>query len=341
MVAGLRDNRIVFFGELLVRLSAPDRMLLKQAKSLDIHIGGAEANVAVGLASLGHQTAVVSVLPDNALGQAALASIRAHGVDCSFITMRPGRMGLYFLEQGAGARASSITYDRRGSSFANATVQDFDWSHMLEGATRLHLSGITPALGPQSAAAALAAAKAAKRLGVPISFDGNYRETLWAEWDGDPKSRLHELISYADILFGNYRDISLVLGKSFSGDGTIRRREAAEAAFSAFPQLAVIASTSRQVQSADCHRIAARIDTRTDFSQTEETVVDGIVDRIGAGDAFAVGVLHAMLNGGGIDEMARTGLSLTCLKHTLPGDASLFRQADVDAFSSKNVDVRR
>jgi 2-dehydro-3-deoxygluconokinase len=347
MVAGLRGNRIVFFGELLIRLSPPNRALLQQARSLDVHVGGAEANVAVGLANLGHETAMVSVIPDNALGRAALSAIRAQGVDCRSVQTlegrdgRRGRMGLYFLEQGAGARASEIVYDRRGSAFAFATEKDFDWPALLSGSTRLHLSGITPALGPESARAALTAAQCAKSLGVPISFDGNFRETLWREWDGNPKLILAELFSYADILFGNHRDISLVLGKTFSGDGPARRREAAMAAFAAFSHLNMIASTSRDVQSADCHRISARIDTRAGFAQTDDVAVEGIVDRIGAGDAFAAGVLHAMFSGGDIEQMATTGLALTCLKHTLPGDASLFRQSDIDAFHASNMDVRR
>jgi 2-dehydro-3-deoxygluconokinase len=334
-------NRIVFFGELLVRLSAPERALLMQSRQLNINIGGAEANVAVGLASLGHETAMVSVIPNNALGRAALSQLRSNGVDCRSVKVSRGRMGLYFLEQGAGARATEIIYDRQGSCFANARVDDFDWDYLLSGATRLHLSGITPALGLPSAALAISAAKAAKRLVVPVSFDGNYRASLWAEWESDPKTILYELISHADILFGNYRDISLVLGKHFSAEGAERRREAASAAFKAFPALNFIASTSRHIVSTDCHHIAARVDARTNFAQTDEMIVDGIVDRIGAGDAFAAGVLHAMLTGGNSDDMAQMGLALTCLKHTLPGDASLFRQSDIDAFNVSNLDVRR
>ena len=334
-------GRIVAFGELLIRLTAPGRELLMQSPALSLCVGGAEANVAIGLSNLGHATAVVSAAPDNLLGRGAVASVRGQGVDCSSVQFRAGRMGLYFLSVGAGLRASEIVYDRTGSSFAQTPADAFDWDSILAGAGLLHLSGITPALGPESAKSTLTAARAAKRLGVPISFDGNYRAMLWESWDSDPKAILAELIGMADILFGNHRDIGLVLGQAFSGDGADRRREAADAAFAAFAGLKIIASTARHVVDADCHRIAARVDTRAGAAQTDEVAVSGIVDRIGAGDAFAAGVLHAHLRGGDTDAMAQTGLALTCLKHSLPGDASLFHQSDIDAFNAGGLDVRR
>ncbi|MFN3619556.1 PfkB family carbohydrate kinase [Sphingorhabdus sp.] len=334
-------KQIVFFGELLIRLTAPGREILMQSPGFNVHVGGAEANVAVGLAHLGHDTAMVSAIPDNALGRGAVSAIRAHNVDCTNVQTCDGRMGLYFLAQGAGLRASEIVYDRLGSSFARTKAEDFDWDALLANAGMLHLSGITPALGPQSAKAALAAAKTAARLGVPISFDGNYRALLWERWDSNPRAILSELIGLADILFGNHRDISLVLGKDFSGDGADRRREAALAAFGAFPALKLIASTARHLVSADYHQLSARVDMRDSFAQTADVDVTGIIDRIGAGDAFAAGVLHAHFAGGDAELMANTGLALTSLKHSLPGDASLFGQADIDAFVDGNLDVRR
>ncbi|WP_295445244.1 sugar kinase [Sphingorhabdus sp. EL138] len=332
---------IVFFGELLIRLSAPSNELLMQSSSLNLHVGGAEANVAIGLANLGYECRMVSVVPDNALGRGAVSAVLKHGVDCSGVAKVSGRMGLYFLAVGAGLRASEIVYDRAGSSFAQARADDFDWDTHLAGAGLLHLSGITPALGMQSSEAALAAAQAAKRLGVPISFDGNYRAMLWEAWDSDPRAVLSKLIGMTDILFGNHSDLSLVLGKNFLGEGAERRREAAEAGLAAFPGLKLIASTARRTVSADYHRIAARVDLRDSGHQTDEIDVSGIVDRIGAGDAFAAGVLHAHLGGGDAKAMAQTGLALACLKHSLPGDASLFQQVDIDAFNKGGLDVRR
>lgn len=335
------SGRLVFFGELLIRLTAPGNELLMQSPSLTLHVGGAEANVAIGLAHLGHDCAMVSRIPANALGRGAVAAVRGAGVDCTAVAPYPGRMGLYFLSVGAGLRASEIVYDRAGSSFAATGPGDYDFDRLLAGASLLHLSGITPALGPRSAEAALAAARAAKRLGIPVSFDGNYRAMLWEAWDSDPRAILSELIGSADILFGNHRDLSLVLGREFSGDGEGRRREAAEAGFAAFPDLKLIASTARHTVTADHHRIAARVDLRETCHQTDEIDVTGIVDRIGAGDAFAAGVLHAHLSGGDAQAMAASGLALTCLKHSLPGDASRFGQADIDAFHAGGLDVRR
>jgi len=334
-------ERILCFGELLLRLTAPGRELLLQSGRLDVHVGGAEANVAVGLARLGHGTAMVGRMPANALGDAAAGALRRFGVDTAGLGTGEGRMGLYFLSPGAGLRPSDIVYDREGSAFALAGPEDFDWDTLLDGADLLHLSGITPALGPRSAEAAKAAARAAKAKGVPVSFDGNYRAQLWSRWDSDPAAILTELVGQADILFGNHRDLSLLLGRDFSGDGPERRREAAEAAFEAFPGLKLIASTARHVTDADTHRIAARIDGRDGSAQTGEIVVAGIVDRIGAGDAFAAGILHGMLSGRDLDWTVHAGLALTCLKHSLPGDASLFGERDIEAFLAGELDVRR
>lgn len=334
-------GRIVCFGELLLRLTAPGRELLMQTPRLDVVVGGAEANVGIGLANLGHSVSMVSAVPDNALGRAAVQFVRSQGADTSGVQVRDGRMGLYFLTQGAGLRASDIVYDRADSAFANAPADAFDWKTLLSGASMLHLSGITPALGPATAQAALQAARAARELGVAISFDGNYRARLWEAWDSDPRAVLTELVSLADTMFGNHRDVSLLLGKTFSGDGPDRRREAAEAAFAAFPNLKRIASTARHVDDADRHRIAARVDTPERGYQTEEVVVAGIIDRIGGGDAYAAGILHGVLSGQDLEGIVASGLALTCLKHSLPGDASLFRQADIDAFLEGGLDVRR
>jgi 2-dehydro-3-deoxygluconokinase len=334
-------TRFVAFGEIMLRLSPPGRELLLQTPKLDVWIAGAEANVASGLARLGHDVAMASAVPDNDLGRAAIAGMRANGVDCSGISFSGERMGLYFVTSGAGMRATDVVYDRAGSSFAEAPASAWDWDRLLAGADRLHLSGITPALGPIPAEAAIAAAEAATARGVPVSFDGNYRARLWERWDSDPRSVLNRLVAHADILFGNHRDIALLLGRDFGGDGENRRQASSAAAFAAFPKLKLIASTARHVEDADRHRLSARIDGRTEYAQTEEVLLAGIVDRIGAGDAFAVGVLHALRCGGDMAAAARTGLALTALKHSLPGDASLFRQADIDAYLAGGLDVRR
>lgn len=333
--------RIACFGELLLRMTAPGRELLLQTPRLDVHVGGAEANVAIGLACLGHDTAMISRVPDNALGDSAAGHLRRWGVSTAGVAKAEGRMGLYFLSPGAGARPSDIVYDREGSAFALAGEENYDWERLLDGVGLLHLSGITPALGDGPAKAAEAAAGAARAKGIRVSFDGNYRESLWRRRGGDPRPILSSLVAGADIFFGNHRDISLLLGRDFGGDGPGRRREAAEAAFEAFPRLDLIASTARHVEDSDRHRIAARIDARDGAVQTEEVEVTGIVDRIGAGDAFAAGILHGMVSGRDIDWTVHAGLALACLKHSLPGDSSLFGPRDIEAFIAGERDVRR
>ena len=335
------QSRIVTFGEIMLRLSPPGRALLVQADALDLWVAGAEANVATQLACLGHDAALVSALPPGPLGDRALAGLRAHGVDVAHVVRRPGRMGLYFVVPGAGMRATDVIYDRAGSSFATAPADGWAWREALAGADRLHLSGITPALGPQGTAAALAAAEAARARGVPVSFDGNYRARLWETWDGTPRDTLTRLTEAADVLFGSHRDIALLLGRPFAGDTPEARRAAAEAAFARFPGLRAIACTIRAADHVDTQRLAARIDLRDGWVETPAVEVAGIVDRIGAGDAFAAGVLHMLAHDADTDALARTGLALAVLKHSIPGDASLFTQDDIDHYLAGGLDVRR
>ena len=207
-------------------------------------------------------------MADNALGDAGPAICGAT-VSMRRRSRPGGSDGPLFLSPGAGVRPSDIVYDRQGSSFALAAAGDFDWSALLDGADLLHVSGVTPALGRDSADAAIAAAAAARARGISVSFDTNYRSQLWGRRKIDPAAILGELVGRADILFGNHRDISLLLGRDFSGDGEKRRREAAEAAFAAFEGLKLIASTARHTVDADTHRIAARIDGRGGAVQTK------------------------------------------------------------------------
>ncbi len=332
---------VTCFGEILLRLSPPDRHLLVQAGSFDIVVGGAEANVASALAALGHAVRFAGVVSDNPLGDKALAALRGSGIDTRHVARAPGRMGLYFLEAGSGPRPAAITYDRAGSAFACAAPESIDFAEALTGAQLLHCGGITPALGPKGVALAKAAQAAARAAGVPICFDGNYRAQLWAAWDSDPASILRELVADATILIGNHRDIALLLGRPFTGEGEERRREAAEAAFDAFPNLELIASTARHLLTSDHHRISARVDARAGGVQTDEIDVTGIVDRIGTGDAFAAGVLDGWLDGGDLAVMAGRGLALAALKHSIPGDMCPVSRAMLDSFSAGADDVRR
>jgi 2-dehydro-3-deoxygluconokinase len=338
------DGRIVCFGEMLIRLSAPDCELLFQSARLNTCFAGAETNVAVSLSRLGQPASLVSVLPDNALGRAALDEVRKHGVEVSGVHFAPGRMGLYFLTPGAVLRPSDIVYDRAGSAFAEAEPDLIDWDKALDGAGLLHLSGVTPAIGPKGSAAALRAAKAAKAKGVPVSFDGNYRGKLWAAWSGDGPKILRELMECAEIAFVDDRDIALVLGRKFEAeDREARRRQGAAAAFEAFPGLKRMASTFRLAHQVDHHELSAVMFTRDGGElRTRSVPLVGIVDRIGGGDAFAAGVLHGLRTGASDQAALDFGLAAACLKHAIPGDFNLAGEADVKAFLAQDgLDVRR
>lgn len=335
-------GRIVCFGEILIRLSAPGREKLLQSNRLNICIGGAEANVAVSLARLGEDAAMVSVLPDNALGHAARDELRRHGVDISRVRWSAGRMGSYYLTNGAMQRPSDVLYDRAGSAFALAESDLIDWDAALSGARFLHISGITPALGPNGAASALAAAQAADRLNVPISMDGNYRAKLWEEWDGDSARILHDLFALATIAFADARDIALVLQRTFEGDARHQLQLAADAAFDAFPKLGRIACTRRHQSSVDHHSISAAMFTRHAAFEAKVYELSGVVDRVGAGDAFVGGMLHAMLQGMADDAALDFALAASVLKHSIPGDFNLIDAQDVHALTAgEGLHVRR
>jgi 2-dehydro-3-deoxygluconokinase len=334
----MTSGRIVCFGELLLRLSAPGRELLLQSPRFDVCIGGAEANVAVALAGFGHAAAVVSAVSSDALGRAVVAELRRRGVDASDVVEAPGRMGLYFLEVGAGVRPSQVLYDRADSAFARRAPAHWDWPRLLAGARVLHVSGVTPAVGPNGAASALAAVRAARAAGVEVVFDGNFRSKLWQAWDGDPRRILSDIIGCADTIFADHRDIGVALGRDFSDD----RGAALAAAFAAFPQLRRIVATRRVQHSVDEHELSAFMATRERTIETAGERVGGIVDRVGSGDAFAAGVLHGILSGMDDEASLAFGLAAGCLKHSVPGDFLLLPAEDVAAFArERRFDVRR
>lgn len=332
---------VVCFGELLLRLSPSSGVPLARTDSLGLAVGGAEANVATALAGLGKPTRMLSCVPDNPLGRRAISALGEAGVNTDHVSDGQGRLGLYFFEPPSGPIGGRVTYDRAGSAFASTTPADFDFSGALEGAALLHMSGITPALGPFGVELARAAMSAARDAGVPVCFDGNYRANLWDAWDSDPRAILSELVAEATVLIGNHRDISLLLGENFSGDGPDRRRAAAEAAFAAFPKLELIASTARHVDSSTAQRLAGRVDLRESHWQTDEVRIDPVVDRIGTGDAYAAGVLLRWLEAGSAQDMAKSGLALATMKHGVVGDSICVTRAELDAFDPAGSDVSR
>jgi 2-dehydro-3-deoxygluconokinase len=333
---------IACFGEIVMRVSVPRGELPLQSARFDAHVGGAEANVAVALAALGHRTAMISAVPEGQIGDAVTGELRRHGVDVAPI-LRPaaGRMGLYYHLPGGPMRPAEVIYDRAGSAFAEVAPCDWNWDHLLDGIGWLHLSGVTPALGPKSAEAALEAVVRARAAGIGVSFDGNWRGRLWERWQPDPSAILEPIVAQATLLFGNHRDAALLLGREFSGEGEDRRREAALALFDHFPKLEHIASTAREIVGPDAHRITARIDARGDQGESDPTMIAPVIDRVGTGDAFAAGVLDGLWRRKGLADAARQGLALSALKHGIHGDFAPFSRAACDGVSYAAQDISR
>lgn len=328
--------RIVCFGEIMIRLTAPAGELMLQTPGLDVTFGGAEANVAVSLARLGHDARMATVLADNALGQATLTELRRYGVDTSLTRLGAGRMGLYFVTLGAGPRPSEVLYDRADSAFARGSNK-IDWNTALKGADWLHVSGVTPALNKSSADAALAAMRAARASGVKVSFDANFRSKLWETRGDDPRPTLDKLFAEADLMFADERDIALVTGEPAANE-----EDAARIAFARYPKLERIAATERKVLSADAHELSGVTLTRAGVVRTRAHALTGIVDRIGGGDAFAAGVLHGLTSGASDQRMLDFAVAAAALKHTVRGDFNLATAADVDFYlSNSGSDVRR
>jgi 2-dehydro-3-deoxygluconokinase len=333
---------IVCFGELLVRLSSPGRELLLQSPVLQVHIGGAEANVAVSLRRLGHQTKVVSAVPDNPLGHACVAELRKHDVATTGVQFLPGRMGLYFLTHGAGHRPAEVLYDRAESSFANAK-QPFDWSALLVDAQWLHISGITPAVSDNAAESARLAMITARKAGIKISFDCNFRARLWGARATAAPTILRELASYADLLFGDQRDVAFIFGTDFTRMPKEQHAQAAAAiAFKEFPNLQWLASTVRNRETMDSQELAGLLHTRAGTHTSRFFTLSGIIDRIGSGDAFAAGVIDQILQQATPQAIAEFGCAAAALKHSIPGDFNLSSREDIQAlFTENSTDVRR
>ncbi|RDS85277.1 sugar kinase [Dyella psychrodurans] len=335
--------RIVCFGELLMRLSPPGNELPLQSPRFDARFGGAEANVAASLAILGHDSVMVSALPDNVLGHACAGELRRHGVDTRNLHVAAGRMGLYFLSPGAMHRPSEVLYDRSDSVFARAPASTYDWPRLLAGAQWLHVSGINLALGESTAQAALDAVRAAREAGLSISFDCNYRSKLWGSRVSQAPALLREIVSEADLMFGNDRDVALMLDTDFPAPEAAERfRAAADAAFAQWPRLRRLAATERFHRNVDDQDIAGFLATRERVLTSTTYTLTDIVDRIGGGDAFAAGLLHGLFLNMPEQAALDFAMAATCLKHSIPGDVNTMREADMLAFLTQSgFEVKR
>lgn len=323
-------TRIVCFGELMLRLSPPGAERFFQSPALRTWFGGSEANVAVGLAHLGTPASYVTRLPSNAVGDAALAALRAEGVDTRDILRGGPRMGIYYVESGADLRPMRVVYDRAGSAFSEIDADAIDWSAILRDADWLHLSGITPALGQGPARAALAAASVAGRVGVPVSLDLNYRPALWA--GRDPRPLVEPLAAACTLLIGNPGAFAAMLGVATpdrAGDELIL---AASRQVHERLGCARIAVTRREVRSASRHGWSTSLfDGPSGEMYTSRRYDVNVVDRVGGGDSFAAGLLHALREGRSAQAALAFATAASALKLTIPGDFNRVSAAEVDA----------
>ena len=316
--------RIACFGEVLIRLSPDGAGGQRDNPTLDLFVGGAEANVGVGLSRLGHQVRIITALPDNKLGALALDTLRNEGIDTSCIVYGPGRMGLYFAEgYGTEDRGKTI-YDREGSVFARSAADSFDFKLALDDIDLVLLGGITPALGKGPAQAALSLAKNAQINGVPVAFDCNYRPNLWAGSGRDPATVLRPIIEMTNILFGNHRDAGYLTGYRGSD-----QQAAAKSLLERFAQLDVVIGTRRAPFDEGAITVLATADRRTGASDAGPVIIRDHIGRIGSGDAFAAGLLHGLLGGQRDSQALELGLSAMRLKHATPGDMPRFTREDL------------
>jgi len=326
-------SRIAALGEIMMRLSPPGNLRFRQASSFEIHYGGSEANAAAEFAQLGHEAVFLSALPEGALGDSAIACLRGFGIDCSRIVRSGSRIGLYFLENGASVRASSVIYDRAGSAFSEAGPDSYDFEKALKGADLLHLSGISPVLSRTAYEVTLAAARAAAAAGIPVSLDLNYRSRLWENDISEKQERMRTLMQYVDILFGNPLDAARCLHYTSDAWDPASGYEGAiaEAAMNRMAKdygLRYLVASNRRSLSASDNVLSGLVSDGT-VLYTGRCHAIHIVDRVGGGDALDAGFLHGILNGWGMAEALEFGLAASALKHTIPGDISFTDEAEI------------
>ncbi len=333
--AGRPPAKIVTFGEIMLRLSPPGFERLFQSSHLHASFGGGEANVAIALAGFGLESHYVTRLPAHAVGDAAIKLLRAEGVHTAQILRGGSRLGIYFAETGASQRPSTIVYDRAHSAVSELQPGQIPWSAVLEGAGWFHCTGITPALGPGPAACTHEALQAARAAGTRVSLDLNYRRKLWSE--ADAQRVMRAIVSHADVVIANEEDIQAALGMRVSGSDAAAGTLSVEGYHTVARQIVEefgvrqVAITLRESLSAsDNGWSAALYDAASQSFHVSQRYEIRLVDRIGAGDSFAAGLIFALATGRTPEDALRFAVAASALKHTIPGDFNRVSVAEVD-----------
>ena len=314
-----------------------------QSDSFDVVYGGGEANVAVSCANYGHDAYFVTKLPEHEIGQSAVNALRKYGVMTDYIARGGDRVGIYYLETGVAMRPSKVIYDRAHSAIAEADAADFDFDRIMEGADWFHWSGITPAISDKAAELTRLACEAAKRHGVTVSVDLNFRKKLWTKEKA--QSVMKPLMKYVDVCIGNEEDAELCLGfkpdadvesghTDAEGYKEIFRRMSEEFEFS------YVISTLRESFSASHNGWKAMIYNGKEFYVSKHYDIDPIVDRVGGGDSFSGGIIHGLLTKPTQGEALEFAVAASALKHTVSGDFNLVSVAEVEALAGGDASGR-
>jgi len=336
---------IATFGEVMLRLAPPAWERLLQSPKLVATFGGGEANVAVALAQFSARSRFISVLPErNPIADAVVGELRRFGVETDHVVRAPGRLGVYFLEPGANQRPSKVFYDREYSAIALAKPGVMDWKRSLADATWFHTTGITPAISAHAAEVTLEGLRAAREMGLQTSCDLNYRKNLW-KWGKRASEVMPELLKLVDVCIANEEDCQKAINIHVDIDvesGNLEREkysELTERVLATFPNLKILAITLRESKSASHNAWSACLHTESGFLLSRKYEITHIVDRVGAGDTFAAGLIFALTHPGasgltqlgGEAEALEFAVAASCLKHSLPGDFNRFTVEEVRA----------
>lgn len=335
--------KVVTLGELMLRLSPTNNERFVQTHQFSILPGGGEANVAVSCAILGHDVYYVTKLPSHEIGTLALNALRSYGVNTQCIARGGERVGLYYAETGSAFRASKVIYDRAQSAIAQANVEDFDFDTIMHDADWFHWTGITPALSPQAARIVLQACQTAKKYGVKISVDLNYRNKLWTSQQAIQTMR--PLMQYVDVCIGNEEDAAKCLGYTVNADiqGGETQHKHYEPLLKQMMQdfgFQLVVTTLRESFSATHNGWKALLYDGQKMYYSQYYDINPITDRIGAGDAFAAGLIHGLLSQMPLQTALDFGVAASALKHTIVGDFNLSSQQEILALMNGNTNGR-
>ena len=336
-------GKIVTLGEIMLRLSPAGNYRFVQSESFQIFPGGGEANVAVSLANYGHTACFVSKLPSHEIGQIAVNALRRYGVKTEYISRGGDRVGLYYAETGASMRPSKVIYDRAHSAIAEADISDFDFDKIMEDADWFHWSGITPAISDKAAMLTRLACEAAKRNGVTVSCDLNFRKKLWTSEKA--QSIMKPLMQYVDVCIGNEEDAQLCLGFKPQADVESGKTDAS-GYYEIFKGMMkefgfkYVVSTLRESYSASHNGWKALIYDGKTFYESKHYDINPIIDRVGGGDSFSAGLIHGLLSYKDQAKALEFAVAASALKHTIPGDFNLVSTSEVESLAKGNANGR-